>query len=77
LSINETLSRSINTSMTIILSLVGILIFGTGQVWSFAMAMTIGVAVATFSSIFIAPCFVLWFEYWKKPKNQTAGTTAL
>jgi protein-export membrane protein SecD/preprotein translocase SecF subunit len=74
MSINETLSRSINTSMTIVLSLVGILILGTGQIWNFAMAMTIGVVVATISSIFIAPTFVLWFEYWKKPAARQVNS---
>ena len=69
MSINETLSRSINTSMTVVLSLTGILIFGTGQIWNFAMAMTIGVVVATISSIFIASSFVLWFEYWRNSKS--------
>jgi preprotein translocase SecF subunit len=72
MSINETLSRSINTSMTIVLSLVGILIFGTGQIWNFAMAMTIGVIVATISSIFIASSFVLWIEYWRKSRSQVS-----
>lgn len=70
MSINETLSRSINTSMTVVLSLVGILMFGTGQIWNFAMAMTIGVVVATISSIFIASSFVLWFEYWRKSSTS-------
>ena len=67
-SLNETLSRTINTSVTTIVSLIGILIFGTGQIWSFAMAMGVGVLVATFSSTFIASSFVLWLENWKNKK---------
>ena len=68
-SLNETLSRTINTSITTIVSLVGILIFGTGQIWNFAMAMGIGVLVATFSSTFIASSFVIWLEAWKSQKT--------
>ncbi len=70
-SINETLSRSINTSLTVILSLLGILIFASGQLWSFAMAMTIGVVVATLSSIFVASTFVIWFENWRNKRGMT------
>ena len=69
ISINETLSRSINTSLTTVVSLFGILMFGSGQIWNFAMAMTIGVVVATLSSIFVASSFVLWLEFWKKSKH--------
>ena len=61
-SINETISRTLNTSLTTVGALIGILIFGTGQIWNFAMAMTVGVIVATISSTFIASSFVLWLE---------------
>ena len=61
-SLNETLSRTINTSVTTILALSGILIFGTGQIWNFAMAMALGVLIATLSSTFVASSFVIWTE---------------
>ena len=61
-SLNETLSRTINTSVTTMLALSGILIFGTGQIWNFAMAMALGVLIATLSSTFIASSFVIWTE---------------
>ncbi len=67
-SLNETLSRTINTSLTTVISLVGILIFSAGDIWYFAMAMAIGVVLATFSSAFIAPSFILWFEKWRAKK---------
>ena len=62
ISLNETLSRTINTSVTTILALSGILVFGTGQIWNFAMAMALGVLVATLSSTFVASSFVIWSE---------------
>ncbi len=61
-SLNETLSRTINTSVTTLLALSGILIFGTGQIWNFAMAMALGVLIATLSSTFVASSFVIWTE---------------
>lgn len=68
-SLNETLSRTINTSLTTVAALVGILAFGTGNIWTFAMAMAIGVVVATFSSTFVASSFVLWLEGWRKKRG--------
>lgn len=73
ISLSETLARTMNTSLTTVGALVGILIFGSGQIWNFAMAMTIGVVVATLSSMFIASSFVLWLaEYQKKNKKVAA-----
>ncbi|MDD9950596.1 MAG: protein translocase subunit SecD [Zetaproteobacteria bacterium] len=74
LAINETLGRSINTSLTTALSLSGILIMATGQIWNFAMAMTIGVIVATVSSILVASTFVVWFEKMYREKNAKPST---
>ncbi len=62
ISLNETLTRSLNTSVITLISLIGILVFGTGSIWNFAMAMAIGVVAATFSSTFIATACVLWFQ---------------
>ena len=67
-SISETLSRTINTSLTTIMALIGVLIFGSAQIWNFAAAMAIGVIAATWSSTFIASSFVFWLEGWKKNK---------
>ena len=64
-SLNETLSRTINTSVTTVAALVGILVFGTAQIWNFAAAMTIGVVAATISSTFLASAFILWMEKFK------------
>ena len=69
LALNETLSRTLNTSVATSLSLVGILIFGTGAIWDFAMVMLLGIVIATFSSIFVASNFVLWMDKWRKAKN--------
>jgi len=82
-ALNETFTRSINTSVLTIISLVGMLIFSSGSIWNFAMAMTIGVVAATASSTFLASASVIWFEGFSKwyrvkfPKAQPPqGTVA-
>jgi preprotein translocase subunit SecF len=65
-SLNQTLIRSINTSLTVILTLLAVLIFGGASIRPFALALTIGIAIGTYSSIFVAsPLLVVW-ERWKK-----------
>src|SRR5699024_1751731 len=53
-SINQTLSRSINTVLTTTLAALALLIFGSESIRSFAFALTIGLVAGTYSSIFIA-----------------------
>jgi len=60
-SIHQTAVRSINTSMTVVLSLLAIYLFGGDSTKSFAMALIIGVVAGTYSSIFLAsPLLVDW-----------------
>ena len=60
-SINETLSRTIITALTVVFTLVALLIFGGSVIHDFAFALTIGVIIGTYSSIFIAsPILTLW-----------------
>lgn len=60
-SVNSTITRSINTSVTTLLVLVSILIFGGNTIRDFVLALSIGVFVGTYSSIFLAsPVLVLW-----------------
>ncbi|WP_455074319.1 protein translocase subunit SecDF [Prevotella fusca] len=53
-SINQTLSRTINTSASTLIVLVSIFILGGASIRSFAFAMIIGIIIGTLSSIFIA-----------------------
>jgi preprotein translocase subunit SecF len=60
-SLSETFTRSINTSLTIILVLVIMYLFGAPSIKYFSLLMAIGVLVGTYSSIFIAsPLLVVW-----------------
>ena len=54
ISINETLSRTIITSVTTLLALLSIFIFGGAILKGFSFAMILGVLIGTYSSIYIA-----------------------
>lgn len=68
LSINETLSRTINTTLTTSIVLLIIVIFGGPVLQGFAFTMLIGFIFGTYSSVFIASSFVLWYS--KKSKAE-------
>jgi preprotein translocase subunit SecF len=61
-SINETLSRTIITHVTVFLSLVGLILFTAGTLREFALAMAVGVITGTYSSVFIASPVTIWLE---------------
>ena len=70
-SINETLSRTIITSGTVMLTLVALLVFGGAVIREFALAMIVGTIAGTYSSIFIAAPILLEWQMWhpNKPKK--------
>lgn len=60
-SVNETIIRSVNTSLTLILILCALLLFGSANIFYFVLVILVGVVVGTYSSIFIAsPLITLW-----------------
>ncbi len=68
-SVNQTLSRSINTSFSAILALLAIFFFGGDTIKDFALALTIGIFVGTYSSIFLAsPVLVVWDRLSRKKR---------
>lgn len=58
-SLNETLVRSINTSLTVIITLLAIYIFGGESIRYFSLALLVGVTFGTYSSIFIASALLV------------------
>ncbi len=62
IAVNDTLSRTLLTSGVTALSLVGLLIFGVGEIWDFAMAMLVGIVVGTYSSVYIASPLTIWID---------------
>ncbi|MBD3248256.1 protein translocase subunit SecF [Candidatus Falkowbacteria bacterium] len=61
-SVNQTITRSINTSITTLLVLITILIFGGESIRDFVLALSIGVFIGTYSSIFLASPLLVSFE---------------
>jgi preprotein translocase subunit SecF len=61
LSINETLSRTVLTSVTTALAVLALYIFGTAVIHGFSFAMLFGIVIGTYSSIFVAAPFLLLF----------------
>ena len=61
-SLNNTLSRTLKTSGTTLLSIVAVLIFGGEVLRGFAFAITFGIIIGTYSSIYIASPIVMFFK---------------
>lgn len=60
-SMNQTMIRSINTSLTLVLTLAALLLFGSANLFYFVLTILVGVVIGTYSSIFIAsPLLTLW-----------------
>ncbi|SDF80032.1 protein translocase subunit SecF [Sulfitobacter delicatus] len=76
LSVNETLSRTLMTSGTTLLALIALLILGGDVIRAFVFAITWGVVVGTYSSVYVAKNVVLYLGVkrdWSKP-DAGAGT---
>lgn len=65
-SINETLQRTILTSLTTMLSVVALYFFGGPVIRDFAFTLIVGIFVGTYSSIFIASSFIVYFTQWQE-----------
>lgn len=69
-SIIQTIDRSLNTSLTVVLVLIALLLFGGESIRWFVVALLIGVISGTYSSIFnAAPLLVLWQEIGDKKRR--------
>ena len=74
-AINQTLSRTVITSGLTFISVIAIVLFGGEVLRGFALALTIGIIIGTYSSIAVASPIMLWWEYMikRKPANPTAA----
>jgi len=70
LAITQTLSRTIVSSLTVILSMAAVYIFTQGAIQDFALALIIGVVVGTYSSIFVAAPLMVAIAGGKPPKEK-------
>ncbi len=69
-ALNQTLRRSIGTASSVIIALISILIFGSPSIFYFILALTIGIILGTYSSIFIAPPIMVYWKAWADKGKQ-------
>lgn len=75
LSINQTLARSINTSLTTLLAIIALYIMGVDSIKEFTLPLIAGISVGVYSSIFIAsPIWVLLNKNIRKKQIKKLGT---
>lgn len=73
LSTNETLSRTMMTSVTVLIAAIALWVFGGETLRGFAIAMTFGVVIGTYSSVYVAaPVTLLWAA--RREENVAART---
>jgi preprotein translocase subunit SecF len=76
LSVNETLPRTVMTSLTILLALIALLIFGGHVLRGFTWAMTLGVFVGTYSSIYVSSSLLITLGLRAEPKADKPSAIA-
>ena len=75
-AVNQTLGRSINTTLTTLLPLLGIFLFGGQTLKFFALALIVGFILGAYSSIFIASTLLAWWRNGKDRQLAIADTPA-
>ena len=77
LSVNETLSRTVMTSGTTLVALIALLVLGGDVIRGFVFAITFGIIIGTYSSIYVAKNVVLWLGVkrdWSKKDPKQDGS---
>lgn len=69
-SINETLSRTIITSLTTLFVVLCLVVFGGPVIRDFALSLLVGVTVGTYSSIFVASPILVEWEHWRAKRKK-------
>ena len=73
-AVNQTMSRSINTTLTVLLTLLSIFFFGGDTLKNFALCLIIGFTAGAYSSIFIASTLFAW---WRESHPPTPNPAAM
>jgi preprotein translocase subunit SecF len=79
IAVNQTLSRTIMTSLTTLLTVVALYVFGGPALEGFSLALIVGIVIGTLSSIFFACPVVLWLGVTKQdllPRARDEGELA-
>lgn len=72
-SVNQTLTRSINTSLTTLITLLALYLWGGVTTKDFVLCMILGIAIGTYSSIFFCSMLV---DFWNDKQQKTVKTIA-
>ena len=75
-SINQTLSRTVMTSVSTMLPLLSLLIFGGPVLRDFSLILLVGILVGTYSSIYIVAPLVVYLEEWKARRKAATPPAA-
>jgi len=62
LSVNETLSRTLVTSLSLIIALTVLLVLGPDVIFGFTASMLLGIGIGTFSSVYVSAAILLWLK---------------
>ncbi len=76
LSINQTLSRTIITALTVIFTIEALLFMGGRVIHDFSFAMLVGVGFGTYSSVYVASALALDLTLWSEKRKQAVQAQA-
>jgi preprotein translocase subunit SecF len=76
LAVNQTLSRTIMTSLTVFLTVEALLFMGGSVIHDFSFAMLIGVGIGTYSSVYVASALALDITLWSERRKQATQAQA-
>lgn len=68
-AIDETMTRSINTSLTVLMALIALYFFGSSVTELFALSLMVGIVAGAYSSIFIASPLLVLYQEWQEAKG--------
>jgi len=76
-SLLETMSRSINTGLTVLIMLFVLLLFGGESIFNFTLAMLVGIASGLYSSIFNASMVLVVWHRWEQKRVTNTPSVAV
>jgi preprotein translocase subunit SecF len=71
IALNQTLGRTIITSLTVLMATAVLWVFGGPVIHGFAFALTFGVLIGSYSTVFVASAILLWFYEWAESRHQS------
>lgn len=69
-AVDETMTRSINTSLTVLIALVALYFFGSSVTKMFTLSLMVGIVAGAYSSIFIATPLLVVYQEWQEKKQK-------